>query len=268
MIDRRREGDQLREEFSVLGSTGNVSVAHPLVRCKRVDDLSGIYRRHRQEAVLQLYEALGSLSYSLLMGRRSGRIKRQSLQAYRKRAPSYTRTALTSFRSCSFSSKVTRLRSARKSRLLRAVLQVPQSSDMWYQRYAHPILCAPPHPPISSAQSPAHLRAGDPLRRRARGAQRAGARPRPTSVRPRRGPARLVRRRRYARDTSHTLSRVRRAPAGPKRRVPGPDDDCPICYEGMHGVADAKLTFCERCGNGLHKECFQQCACPPVSSCP
>ena len=25
MIDRKREGDALREEFSVLGSTGNVS---------------------------------------------------------------------------------------------------------------------------------------------------------------------------------------------------------------------------------------------------
>ena len=46
-----------------------------------------------------------------------------------------------------------------------------------------------------------------------------------------------------------------------KKRVPGPDDDCPICYEGMHGASESTLTFCEECGNGLHKECFQQCAC-------
>jgi len=48
--------------------------------------------------------------------------------------------------------------------------------------------------------------------------------------------------------------------AGSKnKRIPGPDDDCPICYDGMHGVAEASLVFCEECGNALHKECFQQC---------
>lgn len=43
------------------------------------------------------------------------------------------------------------------------------------------------------------------------------------------------------------------------KRIPGPDDDCPICYDGMHGVAEASLVFCEECGNALHNECFQQC---------
>ena len=47
--------------------------------------------------------------------------------------------------------------------------------------------------------------------------------------------------------------------ASTNKRIPGPDDDCPICYDGMHGVAEASLVFCEECGNALHKECFQQC---------
>ena len=47
--------------------------------------------------------------------------------------------------------------------------------------------------------------------------------------------------------------------ASTNKRIPGPDDDCPICYDGMDGVAEASLVFCEECGNALHKECFQQC---------
>lgn len=46
------------------------------------------------------------------------------------------------------------------------------------------------------------------------------------------------------------------------RRMPGPDDDCPICYESMHGVNEKSLVFCEDCGNALHRECFQQCMSP------
>jgi len=46
--------------------------------------------------------------------------------------------------------------------------------------------------------------------------------------------------------------------ASTNKRIPGPDDDCPICYDGMHGVAETSLVFCEECGNALHKECFQQ----------
>lgn len=44
-----------------------------------------------------------------------------------------------------------------------------------------------------------------------------------------------------------------------KKRIPGPDDDCPICYEGMHNVNETLLTFCEECGNALHRQCFEQC---------
>jgi hypothetical protein len=51
------------------------------------------------------------------------------------------------------------------------------------------------------------------------------------------------------------------------KRMPGPDDDCPICYESMHGVDEKSLVFCEDCGNALHKECFQQCTslCLPLT---
>ena len=44
------------------------------------------------------------------------------------------------------------------------------------------------------------------------------------------------------------------------RRMPGADDDCPVCYESMHDVDVKTLTFCKECGNALHNECFRQCA--------
>ena len=44
-----------------------------------------------------------------------------------------------------------------------------------------------------------------------------------------------------------------------KRKMPGPEDDCPVCYEGMHGVDAKKLTFCDVCHNALHTVCFEQC---------
>jgi hypothetical protein len=52
-----------------------------------------------------------------------------------------------------------------------------------------------------------------------------------------------------------------------KKRIPGPDDDCPICYESMHGVDLESLTFCEECGNALHNECFRQCMCRRFTGC-
>ena len=48
--------------------------------------------------------------------------------------------------------------------------------------------------------------------------------------------------------------------SGSKKRLPEEDDDCPICYENMHKENEKNMTFCEECGNGLHKQCFQQCA--------
>jgi len=43
-----------------------------------------------------------------------------------------------------------------------------------------------------------------------------------------------------------------------QRRMPEEGDDCPVCYESMHDVDIKTLTFCEKCGNALHMECFQQ----------
>jgi hypothetical protein len=65
----------------------------------------------------------------------------------------------------------------------------------------------------------------------------------------------------YARATGKSQApSTPEASTGPKKRVPGEDDDCPICYDNMHGAAEGSLTFCEECGNAVHGECFAQCA--------
>ncbi|KIL64334.1 hypothetical protein M378DRAFT_186759 [Amanita muscaria Koide BX008] len=43
-----------------------------------------------------------------------------------------------------------------------------------------------------------------------------------------------------------------------KKRWPTKDDDCPICYETMFGVAENGLKFCDACGNAIHEECWKQ----------
>ncbi|KAI0087842.1 hypothetical protein BDY19DRAFT_227057 [Irpex rosettiformis] len=48
--------------------------------------------------------------------------------------------------------------------------------------------------------------------------------------------------------------------ASGKKRAIEKGTECPICYEGMHGVQESTLTFCDTCGNGLHKECFGEWA--------
>ncbi|KAF8958058.1 hypothetical protein BDZ97DRAFT_1843889 [Flammula alnicola] len=55
---------------------------------------------------------------------------------------------------------------------------------------------------------------------------------------------------------AHATTSTVQATSNKNKRIPGPDDDCPVCYDGMHGVAEASLVFCEDCGNALHKECF------------
>ncbi|KAJ7874897.1 hypothetical protein B0H13DRAFT_1632922 [Mycena leptocephala] len=63
----------------------------------------------------------------------------------------------------------------------------------------------------------------------------------------------------YARATGKSQApSTPEASTGPKKRVPGEDDDCPICYDNMHGAAEGSLTFCEECGNAVHGECFAQ----------
>ncbi|KAH6886695.1 hypothetical protein BKA70DRAFT_1123082 [Coprinopsis sp. MPI-PUGE-AT-0042] len=42
------------------------------------------------------------------------------------------------------------------------------------------------------------------------------------------------------------------------KRMPDEGDDCPICYDSMHGVGEASLVWCEGCGNAVHKGCFTQ----------
>ena len=43
------------------------------------------------------------------------------------------------------------------------------------------------------------------------------------------------------------------------RRMPGEADNCPVCYETMHNASQSSLTFCDTCGNAVHRQCFQQC---------
>ncbi|KAG6911411.1 hypothetical protein DXG01_016508 [Tephrocybe rancida] len=62
----------------------------------------------------------------------------------------------------------------------------------------------------------------------------------------------------HARATGKAPATTAAAETSNKKRIPGPDDDCPICYDGMHGVNETSLTFCEDCGNALHKQCFEQ----------
>jgi hypothetical protein len=52
---------------------------------------------------------------------------------------------------------------------------------------------------------------------------------------------------------------------GDKKRIPGPDDDCPICYDGMHGVAEAsRIHQLEQCGSVL-VPCEPQAMCKRLS---
>jgi hypothetical protein len=57
MIDRRREGDEPREEFKVLGSTGNVRrIKCWICEASRFLCLSaGVHRNHWPAPLLQLY---------------------------------------------------------------------------------------------------------------------------------------------------------------------------------------------------------------------
>ncbi|GBE90195.1 hypothetical protein SCP_1900440 [Sparassis crispa] len=167
MIDRRRAGEALREEFSVLGSTGNV--------------------------------------YTVVIG------KKPSCSCPDAQKGNHCKHILFIFLK---------------------VLQVTQASGHWYQKalltselediFAH----APPAP---TATANARIREA------------------------------------YARATGKALPTppapaAAAAAAAEKKRIPGPEDDCPVCYENMHGAAQGTLAFCETCGNGLHRECFQQWA--------
>ncbi|KZP29081.1 hypothetical protein FIBSPDRAFT_851927 [Athelia psychrophila] len=72
----------------------------------------------------------------------------------------------------------------------------------------------------------------------------------------------------YARATGKGPATSAKAQAdNGKRRVPGPDDDCAVCYEGMHGLDQKELTWCQDCGNPVHNECFTQWAASQRGKC-
>ncbi|KAG1855009.1 hypothetical protein F4604DRAFT_1590918 [Suillus subluteus] len=165
MVDRKRTGDELREEFSVLGSTGNVYTViidkMPSCNCmSRPDASKGNHCKHILFIFLK-------------------------------------------------------------------VLQVSQSSSLWYQKalltselqeiFAH----APPAP-------------NSVVNQRVRDA--------------------------YARATGKATTPSEESEPVKKHRAPDPEDDCPICYESMYGADGNTLTWCETCGNAVHKECFTQWA--------
>ncbi|RDX56548.1 hypothetical protein OH76DRAFT_395626 [Lentinus brumalis] len=159
MIDRKREGTELREEFSVLGSTGNVYtvVIDKKPSCNCPDALKGNHCKHILFIFLK-------------------------------------------------------------------VLQVSMKSGHWYQKALltselEEIFAKAPRAPAAIAHE------------RIRNA--------------------------YAQATG---KKVASSSQPSKKRLPSEADDCPICYENMHREAESSLTFCEECGNGLHKMCFQQWA--------
>lgn len=162
MVNRRREGNELREEFSVLGSTGNVYtvIVDKIPSCNCPDATKGNHCKHILFIFLK-------------------------------------------------------------------VLQVPQESGYWYQKAL-----------ITSELEDIF----------------ANAPPAPNAV----ANARI--REAFARATGKAPSVASTDADAQKRRIPGVEDDCPICYESMNGVKESALVWCGDCGNALHQECFQQWA--------
>ncbi|KAH9064114.1 hypothetical protein EDB87DRAFT_1374111 [Lactarius vividus] len=157
MIDRRREGNELREEFKVLGTTGNVYtvIIGKLPSCDCPDASRGNHCKH----ILFIY------------------LK---------------------------------------------VLQVPQSSGLWYQKA---LLTNELESIFTNAPLAPGVLAHDSVRSA------------------------------YA---SATGKNQTAESSFTNKRVPGPEDSCPICYESMYGESEGRLIFCEQCGNALHSECFEQ----------
>ncbi|KAF7312446.1 hypothetical protein MIND_00258100 [Mycena indigotica] len=159
MVDRERVGEELKEEFKVLGSTGNiytVTVAH-LPSCDCPDASKGNHCKHILFVFLK-------------------------------------------------------------------VLQVPQSSQSWYQK----ALLTTELEEIFANAPVAPNSVTNPRIREA-----------------------------YAKAVGKTVPEQASA-SQTKKRMPAEDDDCPICYDEMHSVAETSLVFCESCGNAVHKECFGQ----------
>ncbi|KAE9402508.1 hypothetical protein BT96DRAFT_855706 [Gymnopus androsaceus JB14] len=174
LIERNREGNALKEEFVVQGSTGNVytitidNVPH----CDCPDHQKGHHCKH--------------LLFVLLK-----------------------------------------------------VLQIPQSSNYWYQKA---LLTSKLAEIFAAAPPPPQLRGSFIANDKVVGAWREATGREPTS-------------------TVESSS----APAGEDpRRVPITEDDCPICYDKMNAEGldlkglETSLEWCNECHNAVHKECWTQ----------
>ncbi|KAF9053334.1 hypothetical protein BJ165DRAFT_1383751 [Panaeolus papilionaceus] len=178
MIDRSRNDGELREEFSVLGSTGNVytiTIDH-VPRCN---------------CVYFFVTESGVFEHALVLGpdAAKGNHCKHIIFVFFK------------------------------------VLQVRESSVAWYQKALltselEEVFRNAPLPPNSIAHP--HILAA------------------------------------HARATGKTVPKTPTNSGPSNKRIPTEDDDCPICYDGMHRAAESSLVFCEECGNALHKECFGQ----------
>ncbi|KAJ3913212.1 hypothetical protein F5877DRAFT_52783 [Lentinula edodes] len=173
LIERNREGNALKEEFTVQGSTGNVYTVtiDNVPHCNCPDHQKGHHCKH------------------LLF-------------------------------------------------ILVKVLQIPQSSNYWYQKA---LLSDELSEIFSAAPPPPQLRGSFIANKTVVGAWREATGRAPV--------------------TTTSTGSVSDDP----RRIPVSEDDCPICYDKMNAEElDLKglekiLEWCNECHNAVHKECWTQC---------
>ncbi|KAJ3780511.1 hypothetical protein GGU10DRAFT_321649 [Lentinula aff. detonsa] len=121
--------------------------------------------------------------------------------------------------------------------ILLKVLQIPQSSNYWYQRA---LLTDELSEIFSAAPPPPQLRGSFIANQNVVGAWREATG---------RGPT-----------LTHTKSSI----SDDSRRIPASGDDCPICYDKMNdqeldlSSLEKILEWCNSCHNPVHKECWIQ----------
>ncbi|KAJ3997344.1 hypothetical protein F5050DRAFT_1569589 [Lentinula boryana] len=121
--------------------------------------------------------------------------------------------------------------------ILLKVLQIPQSSNYWYQRA---LLTDELSDIFSAAPPPPQLRGSFIANQNVVGAWREATG---------RGPT-----------LTHTKSSI----SDDSRRIPASGDDCPICYDKMNDEEldlsglEKILEWCNSCHNPVHKECWNQ----------
>ncbi|KAJ3927023.1 MAG: hypothetical protein NXY57DRAFT_904633 [Lentinula lateritia] len=125
--------------------------------------------------------------------------------------------------------------------ILVKVLQIPQSSNYWYQKYVSTVEISEI---FSAAPPPPELRGSFIANQTVVGAWReaTGRAPVTTTI------------------LKNSLAQASEDP----HRIPVSEDDCPICYDKMNaGEVDLKgleeiLEWCNECHNAVHKECWTQ----------